>query len=120
MDQTTSENNKQPIPSAAQPWQATFDAIQDAIFVLDKNHHIIQCNHAFCTLVNLPEEQINGRACWEVVHKTVQPFEACPEQSMRQTLHRQTQEFAMGARWFEAIVDPVLDAEPCLYHSYSG
>jgi PAS domain S-box-containing protein len=49
--------------AAARDWQATFDAIQDALFLLDAEGRASRCNRAAAALLGRPPEEIAGRPC---------------------------------------------------------
>ncbi|MFQ5448334.1 MAG: PAS domain S-box protein, partial [Saprospiraceae bacterium] len=92
-------------------WQTTFDAVKDAIFILDADQRILRCNRAAEKLFERTGEELLGKHCWEIVHGTAEPIPECPILRMRQSLQRETIDLSMGDRWFEVAVDPVLDAE---------
>ena len=95
---------------AAQQWQATFDGVTDAIFLLDGEQHIMRCNQAAARLLGRPMKELVGRHCWEIVHHGDHAIPECP---FRRSLHshkRETMELAMLDRWFLVTVDPLLDA----------
>ncbi len=56
------------LPTAIRQWQATFDAVGAAIWLLDKDHRVLRCNRAAERLLNKEPVQIIGRPCWELVH----------------------------------------------------
>ncbi len=97
------------IRASAQNWQATFDAIGDAVCIIDKEGIILQCNKAMTVLFGKPLQEIAGSTHWAVVHYAAGPVEACPVTRMRETRRREAQEFQMGGRWFSVVADPVLD-----------
>ena len=54
---------------AAFKWRTTFDAIGDALALLDQEGNIRQCNQAMADLAGKPIPEIIGRPCWETVHR---------------------------------------------------
>jgi PAS domain S-box-containing protein len=94
---------------AAREWRTTFDAMVDAIWVLDADHRIMHCNKATAELFGKEPSEVVGRHCWEVVHSTDGPIDMCPAVRMRQTLQRESMEVQVGNRWFLITVDPILD-----------
>jgi PAS domain S-box-containing protein len=92
-------------------WRTTFDAICDAVCLLDEQGTILTCNRAMSRLVKKPLQEIAGRKCWEVVHGTSKPIEGCPIVRMQKTLRRETMLLPIGNRWFNVAVDPLLDDE---------
>jgi PAS domain S-box-containing protein len=90
-------------------WQTTFDAISDAVSLLDRDSHILRCNEAMSKLVGKPFSEIVGRSCWELVHGTSEPIEGCPIVRMRETRRRETLVLPVSDQWLEVVVDPLLD-----------
>jgi PAS domain S-box-containing protein len=95
---------------AANEWQATFDATNDSIWILSKEQRIIGCNKASELLFQCSHEEIIGKYCWEIVHGTEQPIPECPILRMMESLSREFMELQIGKRWFQIVVDPLLDA----------
>ncbi len=87
-------------------WRAVFDAVQDAICLLDGNNRILHCNRRMEEMTGLPQEAMVGRLCWEIMHGTTGPVEGCPVVRMRQSRRREVAELAFGCRWIEAVADP--------------
>ena len=95
---------------AASKWRTTFDAIGDAVALMDQEGNILQCNQAMADLVGKPFPEIIGRRCWEVVHGTSGPIDDCPMVRMRQSHQREESVLPVGENWFKVAVDPILDA----------
>ncbi|MDP2045457.1 MAG: GAF domain-containing protein, partial [Deltaproteobacteria bacterium] len=94
---------------AASKWQTTFDAIGDALALMDQEGTILHCNKAMADLVGKPCPEIIGRRCWEVVHGTTGPIDDCPMTRMRQSHQREESVLSVGENWFKVAVDPILD-----------
>jgi two-component system cell cycle sensor histidine kinase/response regulator CckA len=91
-------------------WRATFDALNDAVCLLDLKCNILICNKAMSDFVKKPHQEIIGRKCWEVVHGTSKPpIQGCPSVRMQKTLSRETMLLPISDRWFNVVVDPLLD-----------
>lgn len=103
------EASETALADAARKWQATFDAISDPICLIDIQGKILQCNRAMPSFLGKPVEKIVGNNCREVVFGTTKPMDACPILRMRKSLRRETQVLALGDRWIEVSVDPILD-----------
>ena len=95
---------------AAREWQTTFDATQDAIWILDPAHHILRSNSAAERLFRRSNEELIGKHCWEIVHGTTEPFPGCPVLRVRSSLQRETIDLQIGEGWYRITVDPILDA----------
>jgi PAS domain S-box-containing protein len=59
-------------------WGLTFDAVTDPIFILDKEHKIVNANRAFAKFINLKLDDIIGKYCFELIHQTKVPIPGCP------------------------------------------
>ena len=90
-------------------WQEIFDAITDAICILDNDHRIVKCNLAMCRLLKLNQDQILGRHCWQLVHGSNQILKDCPCQRVAISSQRESITLKYGQRWFEVAVDPSFD-----------
>ena len=56
-----------------EPWQAAFDSLNDAVWLMDAGCHIQWCNPAARKLFGKEASEIIGRRCWEVGHGTQGP-----------------------------------------------
>ena len=92
-------------------WGKIFNAVGSAVWLLDRNHRIVQANRATKEIFGLAPEELIGRFCHEVVHCTSGPLPECPCNFMRETLQRETMELDLGERRLEIVADPILDAE---------
>ncbi|MHB8069374.1 MAG: PAS domain S-box protein [Desulfobaccales bacterium] len=97
------------LESAAHKWRTTFDAIGDAVCLLNQNNEVLQCNQAMSDLARKPFGEIIGRRCWEVVHHRSSPIDGCPFGRMVQSHQRETIILPRENCWFKAAVDPILD-----------
>ena len=94
---------------AAAKWRTTFDAIGDAVALMDQEGNILQANQAMADLVDKPSSEIIGRRCWEVVHGTTASIDNCPMVRLRQSHQREESVLAVGEIWLKVAVDPILD-----------
>lgn len=92
-------------------WQATFDAIKDAVCVITTEGRIQRCNKAMSEFLGKDSSEIIGNYCWELVHCTAEPIKDCPVLLMRKTRRRETLDLPMGEKWFEVVADPVFDSQ---------
>ncbi|MBU4316651.1 MAG: PAS domain S-box protein [Proteobacteria bacterium] len=91
-------------------WRTTFDATNDAIWILDKDQHILQANKTAKRMFQESFPDLIGRYCWEIVHHTARPIPECPLKRAKISLHRESMELKVGERWFLVTIDPILDA----------
>ena len=95
----------------AQEWQRTFDATDDAIWILDRDQRIVRSNRTAGRILNRPCREFIGKHCWEILHGTDTAIPGCPCMRARESLHRETMEIGAGGRWFEVTVDPIADGD---------
>ncbi len=93
----------------AREWQTTFDASNDVIWILDKKQNIIRSNKTVERVLEVPVDNLLGKHCWEVIHGADKPIKGCPLRMSKKSLERETMELNIGDRWFQVIVDPILD-----------
>jgi len=97
------------VQAALQQWKDAFDAIQDAVYLVDTDYRISNCNVALAKLLGKPPSEIIGQHCYELVHGTAGPIPGCLQQRARETCQRETLVVAMRDRWLEITVDPLFD-----------
>jgi len=61
-------------------WQTTFDSITDLVSIQDKNFNLVRVNKAYADTFQKKPEELAGRYCYEVVHKTSCPIDNCPHE----------------------------------------
>ena len=108
-DITEIEHMKESLQKALQDWQTTFDAVSDAICLLDNDQRILRCNRAMSEMFGVTQKEIVGRHCWEIVHGTKKPIPECPVTRTKRSLVREQMDLQRGNRWFSVTTDPILD-----------
>lgn len=93
----------------AAEWQATFDATQDAIWLLDADQRIVRTNKAAEQTFGYAAQEMVGKYCCTIMHGNKQPVPLCPFEQMRKSLQRETIQMQFGSRWLEITVDPLLN-----------
>jgi PAS domain S-box-containing protein len=109
MDITETKIAEEKLKLAASDWQTTFDSSKDAIWIMDKENLILRANKTSENLFNTQKGGLIGKHCWEVVHGTCEPLKNCPVANTKQSLSRETGELMIGSRWYEIILDPIID-----------
>jgi PAS domain S-box-containing protein/putative nucleotidyltransferase with HDIG domain len=94
---------------AAHKWRTTFDAIGDAVCLLDPDGRILQCNQAVSTLTGKSFDTILGGPCCKSLHGATHPLENCPLARMTQSLRREELILSVDNRWLKETVDPIMD-----------
>ncbi|HPJ13632.1 MAG TPA: ATP-binding protein, partial [Spirochaetota bacterium] len=54
------------IKSASHEWRTTFDAIKDAVFMLDKDGRVVRINEGVTKLFKMESENIVGKTLWDL------------------------------------------------------
>ena len=109
MDITNRKQAEEALDHSAKQWQSTFDAMNDAVCILDVKGKLLRYNKAMSTFLENPLSDLLGCYCWELVHQTSEPIEGCPVVRMWDSRTRETLVLQIGDRWFEVIADPVWD-----------
>ena len=68
------------VQGAAQDWERTFDAVQDVVFILDREQRIRRINRAAARLLRIDPADAEGRPFYPLVHGADQAPEDCPQQ----------------------------------------
>ncbi|MFI5329611.1 MAG: PAS domain S-box protein [Desulfobaccales bacterium] len=105
---TARKQAEEALRTAAHQWRTTFDAISDAVCLLDRDSRIIQSNQAMADLVGKPHAEITGHFYWEFMDETG-AIKSGPRSSIWRGRRRQTLTLPRGHRWLRVMVDPILD-----------
>jgi PAS domain S-box-containing protein len=74
----------QTVEQGKRDWETTFDAMQDAIVLVDRADHVVRANRAFANLAGRAPMQIAGQAYHSLLDGAVCPETTCPlEQTMQ-------------------------------------
>ena len=92
--------------AAARAWQATFDAISDGVFLLDRGGRVIRCNYALAAVVGQPAAELLGRPV-AALHPRL-PASAVLFAECLATRRRASSELLVDGRRFRLTADPVL------------
>ncbi len=93
------------LENAAQEWRATFDALKDAIIMLDEKGVVKRCNLAFSNMLKKTFMEIVGKEFFEI---TDFPKEIFPYFRAMYTLKRESSIIMKEGKWFNVTSDPVL------------
>jgi len=61
----------------AEEWSKIFDATSDIVFVQDKDFKVIKVNKSACDVLKVKPEDLIGKKCYEVLHKSDKPWPNC-------------------------------------------
>jgi two-component system cell cycle sensor histidine kinase/response regulator CckA len=95
---------------AARLWNTTFDAMNDAISIMDNDGRILRSNKAMLDLVGRYPQELAGHPCWEVFHEKPVRIEECPFLKMKKTRRRASTVLEWHGRWFDVTADPIIDS----------
>lgn len=102
------------LQQAAHRWQITFEGIDDAICILDKEMRITQCNNAMVKFLGKNKEEIIKSKCYELVHSTTEPITDCPLIRMRETKHKENMILQYKDRWLDIAAHPLIGEKGAL------
>ncbi len=92
-------------------WQATFDAIGDAVAVLDRDFRITRCNRSMATLFGDPPEDLRGCLALPQVPNAEPPPDGWPVERAQRSGQRETATVTAGDRAYLVIADPLREAQ---------
>lgn len=101
-----------------QLWQATFDAVQDVLFVIDRSFTIVLANRM--AQEAFPHLDIIGQKCFKLFHNTDHPNSSCPGcQVFHSGCHasEQRQETVLDGEWYEVSAHPMKDEGGFVWYS---
>ncbi len=94
---------------AARHWQATFDAISDAICLLDREGRVMRCNRTASELFRGPSLALAGRPYRELLGEMFGPPSAALFSDTPGRRGDAAPEALLAGRWYRMTVDPVGD-----------
>lgn len=97
--------------SLAEMWQTTFDAVKEAIWVLDTEWKVQYANKATSQIFGLDPQTIIGSKCYELVHGTKEPILNCPVRRVENNLQREVEELKIDERYIEITADPIINSD---------
>ena len=77
-DITDRKEAEDKIKRAAEDWSKTFDATSDLVFVQDADFKFVKVNRSVCDVLKVKPEDLIGKKCYEVLHKSDKPWPNCP------------------------------------------
>ena len=98
--------SEQKYKTSANDWKATFDAMDDCIWLLDREGTIQRCNRSMSRLLNLRTDEILGRKCYELMHGADSFNEGCAYGKTVQTGRTESTELALGDKWYTFTTSP--------------
>jgi PAS domain S-box-containing protein len=99
------------LETAVAEWRTTFDAISDAVCLLDQRGMIKRCNNAMVKMMGKPFSEVINRTCWEVMYGVAKMPEESPFASLLTIHQRQSEIILRDNRWLNISIDPLLDEQ---------
>jgi len=103
------ERMEQALWNAAREWRASFDAINDAVCLVDAAGRIQRCNKAFQKLIGRTFQEIVGCSCLDLMRDASWPVDQWPFVHVREMRRRGSATLVVDERRFCVVADPVLD-----------
>ena len=95
------------IIAAANEWRGTFDAIEDAVWVMDMDRRIIRANKATQAIFGKSPREVIGLHCCQATYGKIPSRKDCPFEGMLKTGKRASAQLCRKSSWFEVSVDPI-------------
>ena len=111
MDTTKRKKTETKLEQVIRDWQTTLDSTPDYISIHDKNYKIVRVNRALADALKLQPEEVIGRHCYELLHKTDEPWPSCPHRKALETGKVTIEEIFEPslAIHLEVIASPIFD-----------
>ena len=98
------------VERAKRDWEETFDAMQDPVVVVDRDHRIVRANQAFAALVQQPFTSLVGASYHVVMGAARCPEPSCPLEQDKQDGRTATCVHDFRGRVFEVQAITISDA----------
>lgn len=98
----------------AEKWQATFDAIQDGICIVDPEGTITRCNAAMAKMMGRPASEIIGASYYAVIETSLGQIKCEAKPIFHHMKQREEAELAIGVSWYHLACDPLLDEKKAI------
>ncbi|NOU18637.1 MAG: PAS domain S-box protein [Bacteroidales bacterium] len=99
------------LAQAALEWQTTFNAVDDAIWQLDKEQLIVHSNNKLEHFSKHNISEISHKHCWEIFHGTAEPIHECPFLRSKVSHKRESMDLKIDDKWYNISVDPIIDED---------
>ncbi len=106
IDQKRIENT---LKKALKDWRDIFNAISDAVFIVDVEGCILNSNGVFENMMGITTENIMGKHCYNIIHRSSEFMKDDPFERMKQNRMREFFEFEDRGRGlrFQVTMDPI-------------
>ena len=73
------------LQQSAEEWKTTFDSIPDLVSINDKDFRLLRVNKAFADTLSMKPEELVGKKCYQMIHRTNEPVPNCPHMKTLET-----------------------------------
>ncbi|WP_013321373.1 hybrid sensor histidine kinase/response regulator [Gloeothece verrucosa] len=95
--------------TSAREWQITFDTIRDGVGLLDSKGNFVRCNKAMTKLLDQPVHELIGNSHQDILHLILNESYMTPFIRAKETLQRESIEIESKNKWYNIIIDPILN-----------
>jgi len=111
MDVTEHVHARQELEARANEWRETFDAISEFVSVHDPDFKIIRANRALADHLGKTPQELVGKYCYELFHRSESPFSQCPHAmaiSSKRAMTQEVKDSKLGCPLLISV-SPILD-----------
>jgi PAS domain S-box-containing protein len=99
--------------NAAEEWRMTFDSIPVAVSLQSKDFKILRVNKAYADFFHTTPNDVIGKNCYQLVHKSDNPLLNCPHSKMLETKESSTIEIYDEHldKFLEITASPIMNSQ---------
>jgi len=102
---------------ATEEWRVTFDAIPNAVFLLNHEFQIMKCNRGAETMLGKSKDELIGQRYCKVIDGQDIPPADSPYMRMIKSKHKESSIRSIGEKTVEFTISPILDPQGRIYGS---
>ena len=107
-DITEHKESDRKLSLIAREWQDTFNAVEDAVWLVDMDRKIIRANRSAHAIFGCESETLIGKQC-QGCNGLLSSYDHCSFEAMIASKKRCNFQLQREGRWYEMTIDPVLD-----------
>jgi PAS domain S-box-containing protein len=108
-DITERKRAEEELRTSVQMWNNTFDAMNEAISIMDAEGKLLRNNKTMLSLLGTNLDEVVDRTHWEIMHPAEGQHEECAFSRMQKSLRREHMTFRFQKQWFSVTADPIID-----------
>ncbi|AEG59656.1 GAF domain-containing sensor histidine kinase [Desulforamulus ruminis] len=97
------------VSKGKQEWEATFTAVPDPIFLIDKNHNVLRHNHRYHYMNSTLSGQEDSCKCYELLWNRNKPCEVCSLEEVHKTGRAVYSQIQNAGSILDAFYYPMVD-----------